>query len=81
MARSTSDGHHRGLYRKWRFAPVVDRCFQERSSSRPTAGRTGYEPVAEEPPEVMAISCMRCVKPFNWAGISVTPAVGNSAIA
>jgi hypothetical protein len=40
-----------------------------------------YEPVAEEPPEVMAIPCMRCVKPLNLAGIVTASAVGSSAIA
>jgi hypothetical protein len=41
----------------------------------------GYELVAVEPPEVMAISCMRCVNPLSLAGISAASAVGSSAIA
>ena len=41
----------------------------------------GYELVAEEPPEVTAISCMRCVKPLSLAGIVMASAVGSSAIA
>jgi hypothetical protein len=81
MARSTSDGHHRGLNRIWRFRPVADRAFRNAHPHGPSRAATGYEPVAEEPPEVTAISCMRCVKPFSRAGISAAPAVGNSAIA
>ena len=81
MAHSTSDGHHRGLNRtrasgRWRAG-----AFKNAHPHGPSQAATGYEPVAEEPPEVTAISCMRCVKPLSRAGISVGPAVGNSAIA
>ena len=82
MARSTPDGHHRGLNRIRPFpaggGPVLSATLilaDHRSRA------AGYEPVAEEPPEVTAISCMRCVKPSSRAGISVAPAVGNPAIA
>jgi hypothetical protein len=40
-----------------------------------------YELVAVEPPEVMAISAMRWENEFSLVGISVTLAVGSSAIA
>ena len=82
MAHNTSDGHHRGFNRIWPFRLVVARCFQENAHPHgPSQAATGYEPVAEEPPEVTAISCIRCVKPFSRAGISVARAIGNSAIA
>jgi hypothetical protein len=50
-------------------------------SQHPAQAAAGYELVPVEPPDVMAISSMRCEKPFSLAGIAVASAVGSSAIA
>ena len=66
----------------WREVATSSGSAQQAADNyRASRGQLGYEAVADEPPEVTAISCMRCVNLFSMAGISVRSAVGSSAIA